>query len=102
MQNWHSVYNNLLQVNTISLFRFLSVPGRIWMKIVADNPFLKEKDINPDWLHVTFLSDSPRQSDREAISTYDFSPDRFYLVAKRGIFVLSPGLWKYQNIKFIF
>jgi uncharacterized protein (DUF1697 family) len=65
-------------------------------KILADNPFLKEKDINPDWLHVTFLSDSPRQSDREAISEYDFSPDRFYLVRNVAYLYCPQG---YGNTK---
>jgi uncharacterized protein (DUF1697 family) len=63
-------------------------------KILADNPFLKEKDINPDWLHVTFLSGSPRQSDREAISKYDFSPDRFYLVRNEAYLYCPQGYGK--------
>jgi uncharacterized protein (DUF1697 family) len=70
--------------------------GDEMVKILADNPFLKEKDINPDWLHVTFLSDSPRQSDREAISKYDFSPDRFYLVRNEAYLYCPQG---YGNTK---
>jgi len=66
------------------------------VKILSDNPFLTEKDINPDWLHVTFLSDSPRQSDREAISKYDFSPDRFYLVGNEAYLYCPQG---YGNTK---
>jgi uncharacterized protein (DUF1697 family) len=66
------------------------------VNIVENNPFLKEKDINPDWLHVTFLSDSPRQSDREAISKYDFSPDRFYLVRNEAYLYCPQG---YGNTK---
>ena len=66
------------------------------VNILADNPFLKEKDINPDWLHVTFLSDSPRQSDREGISKYDFSPDRFYLVRNEAYLYCPQG---YGNTK---
>jgi uncharacterized protein (DUF1697 family) len=65
-------------------------------KILAYNPFLKEKDINPDWLHVTFLSDSPRQSDREAISKYDFSPDRFFLLRNEAYLCCPQG---YGNTK---
>lgn len=65
-------------------------------KILANNPFLKEKDINPDWLHVTFLSDNPRQSDREAISKYDFSPDRFFLVRSEAYLYCPQG---YGNTK---
>jgi uncharacterized protein (DUF1697 family) len=65
-------------------------------KILANNPFLKEKEINTDWLHVTFLSDSPRQSDREAISKYDFSPDRFYLVRNEAYLYCPQG---YGNTK---
>jgi uncharacterized protein (DUF1697 family) len=65
-------------------------------EILANNPFLKEKDINPDWLHVTFLSGSPRQSDREAVSKYDFSPDRFYLVRNEAYLYCPQG---YGNTK---
>jgi uncharacterized protein (DUF1697 family) len=71
-------------------------------KILADNPFLKEKDINPDRLHVTFLSDGPRPSDREAISKYDFSPDRFYLV-RNEVYLYCPqgyGNTKISNLFF--
>jgi uncharacterized protein (DUF1697 family) len=60
-------------------------------KILANNPLLKEKDINPDWLHVTFLSDSPRQSDREAISKYDFSPERFCLLQNEAYLYCPKG-----------
>jgi uncharacterized protein (DUF1697 family) len=70
--------------------------GEEMAKTLAENPFLKEKDINPDWLHVTFLSDSPRQSDREAISKYDFSPDRFYLVRNEAYLYCPQG---YGNTK---
>ncbi len=66
------------------------------VKILAENPFLTEKDINPDWLHVTFLSESPRQSDREAISKYDFSPDMFYLVRNEAYLYCPHG---YGNTK---
>ncbi len=66
------------------------------VQIVSDNPFMKEKDINPDWLHITFLSDTPRQSDREVISTYDFSPDRFYLAGNQAYLYCPQG---YGNTK---
>jgi len=66
------------------------------LTILADNPFLKEKDNNPDWLYVTFLSDNPRQSDREAIAKYDFSPDRFYLVRNEAYLYCPQG---YGNTK---
>ena len=65
-------------------------------KILADNPFLGEKDINPDWLYVTFLADSPRPSDREAISKYDFSPERFCLVRNEAYLYCPKG---YGNTK---
>jgi uncharacterized protein (DUF1697 family) len=70
--------------------------GKEMAKILNDNPFLKEKEINPEWLHVTFLSDSPRQSDREAVSKYDFSPDRFYLVGNEAYLYCPQG---YGNTK---
>lgn len=66
------------------------------MRIMKDNPFLKEKDINPDWLYVTFLSESPRQSDREAILKYDFSPERFLVVRNEAYLYCPQG---YGNSK---
>lgn len=66
------------------------------VNILENNPFLKEKDINPDFLHATFLSESPRQSDREAISKYDFSPDRFYLIRNEAYLYCPQG---YGNTK---
>jgi len=72
------------------------------MRIVKDNPFLKERDNNPDWLYVTFLSENPRQSDRDAISKYDFSPERF-LVVRNEVYLYCPqgyGNSKISNLFF--
>ncbi len=50
--------------------------------IITTNPFLKEKEINTDKLHVSFLSAMPGPATLEKIKTYDYPPDRFYISGK--------------------
>ena len=49
-------------------------------KIIDANPFLKEKDIDVEWLHITFLSDKPLQEYVDKIKDLDFKPDRFKII----------------------
>lgn len=47
--------------------------------VLASNPFLREKGIEEDKLHVTFLDKLPAQAHIDKLLTYDFSPDQFIL-----------------------
>lgn len=58
-------------------------------KVIATNPFLKEKGIDPEKLHVTFLSDIPEKAKTDAIAEVDFPPDRFIII-KKEVFVHCP------------
>ena len=59
-------------------------------KIIATNPFLEEKNINIDKLHVTFLSEIPIEGDLESIQNINFLPDRFIVIGKE-VFLYTPG-----------
>jgi len=59
-------------------------------KVLDENPFVKEKGIDVDKLHVTFLDETPQQSHIEKLMTYDYSPDRFVL-SGREVFVYCPN-----------
>ena len=51
-------------------------------KILSQNPFTKEKSIDPKKLHVTFLSETPDREKVVQIKEVDFSPDQFIIKGK--------------------
>lgn len=63
---------------------------------VAANPFLKEKNINPEKLHVTFLGKKPSVENMKNIESIGFLPDRFVLI-DTAIFLFCPD--SYGNTK---
>jgi uncharacterized protein (DUF1697 family) len=64
--------------------------------IIAQNPFLKEKNINIEKLHVTFLGDQPAEENTHRLKTIDFPPDRFIMKGKE-IYIYCPD--SYGNTK---
>lgn len=65
-------------------------------KIISLNPFLKEKNINLEKLHVTFLSEVPNESNLEKLKGIDYSPDRFRIIGKEVFLYIPEG---YGNTK---
>jgi uncharacterized protein (DUF1697 family) len=59
-------------------------------KIIAANPFLKEKNIDPKKLHVTFLSNIPDKENVESIEKMDFSPDKF-MISGKEVYLYVPN-----------
>jgi len=68
-------------------------------KIVSSNPFLKEKNIDVQKLHVTFLSEIPGKGEIKSIDDVDYSPDQFIIKGKE-VFLHTPagyGVTKLSN-----
>jgi uncharacterized protein (DUF1697 family) len=61
-----------------------------------NNPFLKEKDIDAEKLHITFLADKPAKENIEKANTYNYEPDRF-IISGREVYVYCPN--GYGNTK---
>jgi len=59
-------------------------------KVIEGNPFLNEKGIEPDKLHVTFLDELPKQESVDKLLTYDYAPDRFVLTGKE-VYIYCPN-----------
>ncbi|MEQ9102486.1 MAG: DUF1697 domain-containing protein [Imperialibacter sp.] len=59
-------------------------------KVIEENPFLNEKGIELDKLHVTFLDQLPKQENVDKLLTYDYAPDRFVLTGKE-VYVYCPN-----------
>jgi uncharacterized protein (DUF1697 family) len=59
-------------------------------KILAENPFLKEKNGDINGLHVTFLEDYPAKEKTESLMKFDFTPDRFVLSGKE-VYIYCPN-----------
>lgn len=59
-------------------------------QVLGSNPFLAEKGIEEDKLHVTFLDELPVQANIDKLNSYDFPPDRFTLSGKE-VYVYCPN-----------
>lgn len=57
--------------------------------LISANPFLKERDINVEKLHVTFLADAPGKASLESIKNFDYPPDKFFIIGKE-VFLHCP------------
>lgn len=64
--------------------------------IVEENPFLGERDIETDKLHVTLLAEKPGNEAAAKLVDIDYSPDRFVLSGK-AVYLYCPG--GYGNTK---
>jgi uncharacterized protein (DUF1697 family) len=53
---------------------------------ITNNPFLKEKDVDVDKLHLTFLKEEPSPELLEKTKALQFLPDRFEIIG-RDVFV---------------
>ena len=60
-------------------------------QIVAENPLLKEKGIQTEYLHVTFLQDEPSREKINAIALLDFSPDKFVISGREAYLYCPQG-----------
>jgi uncharacterized protein (DUF1697 family) len=57
--------------------------------VVADNPFLKEKDVDSSKLHVTFLREAAQKTSLKTLEKLATNQDRFY-PASREIYLYCP------------
>lgn len=67
-----------------------------WQQAIDNNPFVKEKGIDTDKLHITFLAEEPKAAQLEAIKAYDYPPDRFVIMGK-DVYLHCPD--SYGNTK---
>ena len=49
-------------------------------RVIAKNPFLKDKTVDPEKLHVTFLSTKPVQELLDKLAPAHYLPDRFNII----------------------
>jgi uncharacterized protein (DUF1697 family) len=50
--------------------------------VIKKNPLVKEKDINIEKLHVTFLADVPGKDNLVKIKEYNYEPEKFIISGK--------------------
>jgi uncharacterized protein (DUF1697 family) len=63
---------------------------------ISNNPFLKEKGIDHEKLHITFLAERPAKIKSDALMNIDYSPDKFFII-DREVFLYCPN--GYGNTK---
>lgn len=66
------------------------------------NPYLKQKNIELDKLHITFLSETPTKENLTKIKTYHFEPDVFEIIGNE-VYLYCPngyGITKLSNTFF--
>ena len=61
-------------------------------KTIANNPFLKERGIDPEKLHITFLSAAPAAAALKKLADLTVAPDRFHCFGKEIYFYLPNGV----------
>jgi uncharacterized protein (DUF1697 family) len=57
--------------------------------IVESNPFLKEKNIELDKLHITFLAEMPTKENLSKIAEYNYEPDVF-IIQNKAVYLHCP------------
>ena len=67
------------------------------LRIAGNNPFLKMKGIDAEFLHVTFLFEQPQEAKMKLLETSQDPKDSFRLVG-REIYLYCPG--GYGNTRF--
>ena len=68
-------------------------------KTIAVNPFLKQKGINLEKLHITFLAENPEQVNVKVIQNLDYTPDKFVII-DNDVYLYCPngyGITKLSN-----
>jgi uncharacterized protein (DUF1697 family) len=63
---------------------------------LESNPFLKEKNTDPEKLHITFLDEAPSKENFDKANAYSCEPDRFHIHG-REVYVYCPN--GYGNTK---
>jgi uncharacterized protein (DUF1697 family) len=64
--------------------------------VINKNPLLKNKGIDVEKLHVTFLSEIPAKENLEKIKAHEYKPDE-YIIVDREVFIFCPN--GYGNTK---
>lgn len=57
-----------------------------WAESIAQNPFLKEENLDIERLHLTFLKEFPKPELLEKIKGYQYLPDRYEIIG-RNVFI---------------
>ncbi len=65
-------------------------------EVINRNPFLKEKNIELEKLHITYLEKDPMQENLDKLKDLNYDPDRFYISGKE-IYLYCPN--GYGNTK---
>ena len=71
-------------------------------KLLSENPILKEKNIDTEKLHVTFLEEKPQKAFLDKITAIDYSPEKL-CVTGREVYLYCPngyGTTKLSNTFF--
>ena len=61
-------------------------------QVIANNPFLKQPDIDQTKLHVMFLAEPPAQSALKQLETLVLKPDQFRSLGKELYFYIPNGV----------
>jgi uncharacterized protein (DUF1697 family) len=59
-------------------------------KTLTNNPFIDDKTMNVEKLHVTFLAEIPEKESLRSINKLDYSPDKFIIIGN-DVFLYCPG-----------
>jgi uncharacterized protein (DUF1697 family) len=62
-----------------------------WAELIAQNPFLKEENVDIDRLHLTCLKELPSPELLEKIKTFQYLPDRYEIIVREVFISCAAG-----------
>jgi uncharacterized protein (DUF1697 family) len=65
-----------------------------WAESIAQNPFLKEKNVDIDRLHLTCLKELPSAELLEKIKAFQYLPDRYEIIGREVFVYCAAGYGK--------
>ena len=72
------------------------ISSRAISDAVTSNPYYKEKGVDTNQLHLTFLKELPSDENRILTESYNYEPDKF-IIDGQNVFILCRG--KYHKSK---
>jgi uncharacterized protein (DUF1697 family) len=83
------IYDKINEIFQFDVPNIILVPDEL-QQIINDNPFLKNDDVNTEYLYFTFLSSDPKELNVEALSKLK-SEDEDFVITNRAIYLYLPN-----------
>jgi uncharacterized protein (DUF1697 family) len=73
-----------------------------WVNLIAQNPFLKEENVDIERLHLTCLKELPSPELLEKIKAFQYFPDRYEIIGREVFVYCAAGYGKTKLVNSFF